>query len=485
MTYNCSCSCNNITDVNNYIDLYNTTLALEIVRGQEYVFNLPLMTDVETISFNSAYFSGNFIKTDEGRWNLTMSKSDSSKLKLGIWPYTIKANNYYLYSGVMNVIDTDSSSDSISNESSEINKLISFRYLFKFKNEYTVSKDNNHVYVTYPFTKKNQDAFDDLISDLMLASNETRLQSVRFALSEFVDGELIPYSITQDINYDDKKISAEYYYVDDYVNGCDHLLFEFTHDKLVVSAKLTNDYYDNDGSEETFAQGISKLLKEYNFGEFLLIEKKSDTDNTITYSGGEGISINKNGVISVDLDDQFEKITDSMNDTLDQIDTINERVNASETQISNLAQALTTEQNIARENELALSNEISKINPTNILQCETFVVNNPKDILSDEDRSTVTNALNFYNNHATKIVSMLCGAIDSNKNVAWSTSNVSVIGYDVDIMAITSTTYNYAKNYFCAFAISKANAQLIDLKGNDWTSALSTYSIFLKIYYME
>lgn len=513
----CNCSCFNISDTAKYIDLYNTNLALEVVRGEEYLFILHLITDVDTASFSSTYFNGDFIKADDGKWVLMMGKSESAKLELGIWPYTVKANGYYLYSGVMNVIDSESSSESESNESSEINKLMSNRHMFEFKSDYTVSKDDDHIYVTYPFTKKNQDVFDDLIADLTSATEDIRLQSLRFALCKFEDYNIVPYSITQDINYDESKISAEYYYVDDYVKGCDHILFEFTHDNLVVSMRTSDDYYENGGSEETFAKSISNLLQEYRFGEFTLIEKKTDAENTLTYTGGDGISINKAGVISADFsglatDDDITKLESSINETNDKFDSYAPKIhNHNIDDVSGLQRKISdVESSInninTKLNSCALKTHTHEISDVNGLQAaldkasstggsssgtssplksETFVISNFSSTLTDEQSSVVSKAVACYKNHTLKIVSMLCGAISSDNNIMWSTSNVSVIGYEESSMSFTSTTYNPTLKDFYAFGITKTSASMIDLKQNDMTKTLSGASIFLKICYEE
>ena len=308
----CNCACHNITDTDDYIDLYNTTLALEIVQGQIYTLLLPINTDITTLTFESQYFTGDFIKEDNGRWTLTMNASDTANIPTGIYPYVVKANGTYLYSGTMNVIDSSSSIESEDNPTSTINNFNSPRYIFEFRNQnkYTVTRDGDTIRMVYTSTKKNQDVLEALTRDLVNAETDKRLMSVRFALVKPVDGNLEPYSITQDIEFESDKITAEYYYVDDYVDGCSHLLFEFTNESLTISATFAEEYFDDGGTAEKFGRSIMNLLTEYKMGEFTIIEKKSADDPAYSCDlvAGSGISISWDGVISTDFDDKSEEI---------------------------------------------------------------------------------------------------------------------------------------------------------------------------------
>jgi hypothetical protein len=334
MDCKCKCSCHNIKDISSYIDLYNTLLALEIVRGEEYTLKLGITTDITTLEFDSQYFSGSFIKYDEGDWRITLSKADTKALKLGIYPYTIKANGDYLYTGTMNVIDSSSSISSTSNTSSEINKMISPRFRFELKSKFdSITQEDTTLTVVQPFTKKNKDLYDALSDDLLKASNEHRLYSLRLALIKPANDSFEPYTITQDIEYDADKISAEFYYVDDYINGCNHLLFNFTNDKLSIVAKMDDDYFIEGGTKEKFAEGLSKLFDEYKIAEFTLIMKKSSESPAYSCDlvAGEGISINKDGIISGDFDEIYNTIntnTDALNTKIDdEINDVNTQFN--------------------------------------------------------------------------------------------------------------------------------------------------------------
>lgn len=334
MDCKCKCSCHNIKDISSYIDLYNTLLALEIVRGEEYTLKLGITTDITTLEFDSQYFSGSFIKYDEGDWRITLSKADTKALKLGIYPYTIKANGDYLYTGTMNVIDSSSSISSTSNTSSEINKMISPRFRFELKSKFdSITQEDTTLTVVQPFTKKNKDLYEALSDDLLKASDEHRLYSLRLALIKPLNDSFEPYTITQDIEYDADKISAEFYYVDDYINGCDHLLFDFTNDKLSIIAKMDDDYFIEGGTKEKFAEGLSKLFDEYKIAEFTLIMKKSSESPAYSCDlvAGEGISINKDGIISGDFDEIYNTINtnaDALNTKIDdEINDVNTQFN--------------------------------------------------------------------------------------------------------------------------------------------------------------
>ena len=309
------CSCSNISNRDEYIDLYNIPLALEIIRGQEFVLKLPMELDVESLSFVSQPFTDTFVKYDEGDWRVTMSSTSTAKFKLGIFPYTVKVDNYYLYSGTMNVVDNANSISSITNESSEINKFISPRYLFDLKSGFdSISQDVNTFIASASFGKKNKVEFESLIADLSSAESEKRLQSVRGAFVKKVNDAFVPYSISQDINFDADKVSIEFYYIDDYIDNCDHLVFDFTSSGVVMSVTMDDNYFLNGGNLDKFKEQLSKFIDEFNLFEFTLIEKKSDEDSSsCDFVAGEGIIISKDKVISTDADEKIAEAFNSAN----------------------------------------------------------------------------------------------------------------------------------------------------------------------------